>query len=384
MVYIFCFLILLVLNSYILYPVVAYILSLILSQKISIFTDYEPPVSILISAYNEEKVIQKRILNILNSNYDLSKIEILVGSDCSNDKTNEILESLEKTTPQLRVFIFNIRRGKAGVLNELVEYAKNEILIFTDANTEFHKEAIKNLVKHFKDKRVGGVSGRLELIETSQHLQEGVEEKRYWEYETFLKISEGKLGILIGANGGIFAIRKSLFVKVPLDKPVTDDFYISLNVIKKGYLFLYEKDSVAYEFVAHDIKTEFRRKVRFSATNFQTITFFKNFLFNKNLILTYAFWSHKIIRWFLPLILILIFIINCFLIEYNSLFKYLFYFQLIIYILGLIGFLLSKLKMRIGIISLIYYFLITNLALLIGFIKFIRKKHSLIWQSTPR
>ncbi len=269
-------------------------------------------------------------------------------------------------------------------MNDLVDLAKNDILIFTDANTEFHKDAIRNLVKYFRDEKVGGVSGRLELIETTQNLQEGVEEKRYWQYETLLKSSEGKLGILIGANGGIFAIRKNLFEKVPLDKPVTDDFYISLNVIKKGYLLLYEKNAVAYEFVARDVKTEFRRKVRFAATNFQTITFFKNLLFNKNLILTYAFWSHKIIRWFLPFILIFIFIINFFIINVNLFFENLFYLQLIIYTFGLMGYVLSKLKIRIGIISLIYYFLVTNLALLIGFIKFLRKKHSLIWQSTPR
>ncbi|NPV12095.1 MAG: glycosyltransferase family 2 protein [Ignavibacteria bacterium] len=382
--YTFFALILLVINSYILYPVFIYILSILFKKKIEISNESYPQVSILISAYNEEKVIEKRVQNILNSNYDMDKIEILVGSDCSNDRTNEILKNLENAIPQLRVFIFNARRGKAGVLNDLVDYARNEILIFTDANTEFHQDAIKKMVQYFNDKRVGGVSGRLELVETHEHIKEGVEEKRYWQYETILKKSEGKLGILIGANGGIFAIRKSLFVKVPLDKPVTDDFFISLNVIKQGYWLIYEPEAVAFEYVARDVKTEFRRKVRFAATNFQTISFFRDLLFNKNIILSYAFWSHKIIRWFLPFILILLFIVNVLIFEQHLFFKYLLYLQVIVYGLGLIGYLFSKIKIRIGIISLISYFLITNLALLIGYFKFLRKKHSLIWQSTPR
>lgn len=382
--YTFFALILLVINSYILYPVFIYILSILFKKKIEISNESYPQVSILISAYNEEKVIEKRVQNILNSNYDMDKIEILVGSDCSNDRTNEILKNLENAIPQLKVFIFNARRGKAGVLNDLVDYARNEILIFTDANTEFHQDAIKKMVQYFNDKRVGGVSGRLELVETHEHIKEGVEEKRYWQYETILKKSEGKLGILIGANGGIFAIRKSLFVKVPLDKPVTDDFFISLNVIKQGYWLIYEPEAVAFEYVARDVKTEFRRKVRFAATNFQTISFFRDLLFNKNIILSYAFWSHKIIRWFLPFILILLFIVNVLIFGQHLFFKYLLYLQVIVYGLGLIGYLFSKIKIRIGIISLISYFLITNLALLIGYFKYLRKKHSLIWQSTPR
>lgn len=382
--YTFFALILLVINSYILYPVFIYILSILFKKKIEISNESYPQVSILISAYNEEKVIEKRVQNILNSNYDMDKIEILVGSDCSNDRTNEILKNLENAIPQLKVFIFNARRGKAGVLNDLVDYARNEILIFTDANTEFHQDAIKKMVQYFNDKRVGGVSGRLELVETHEHIKEGVEEKKYWQYETILKKSEGKLGILIGANGGIFAIRKSLFVKVPLDKPVTDDFFISLNVIKQGYWLIYEPEAVAFEYVARDVKTEFRRKVRFAATNFQTISFFRDLLFNKNIILSYAFWSHKIIRWFLPFILILLFIVNVLIFGQHLFFKYLLYLQVIVYGLGLIGYLFSKIKIRIGIISLISYFLITNLALLIGYFKYLRKKHSLIWQSTPR
>lgn len=380
----FWFLVFLIINTYLLYPLVIWLLSKFKSKSYDYTSDFSTSVSILISAYNEEKVIENRVKNLLSQNYDKNLIEIIVGSDCSNDNTNEILKRLAKEYPEVKIFLFNNRRGKAGVLNEIVQYATNEILIFTDANTEFEKNAIKNLVKHFQYSSIGGVSGRLVLIEKNFHKERGVEEKKYWEYETFIKKSEGNLGILIGANGGIFAIRKNLFSEIPTDKPVTDDFYLSLSVIKKGYKFIYESLAIGFEEVAKDLSSEFKRKIRFAATNFQTISFFKSLLFNKNIILSYAFWSHKIIRWFLPLILILVFVLNIFLVNAGTFYLVTFIIQLLFYFLALIGFIFNKIKIRLTLLSLIYYFLVTNIALLIGFIRFLRKKHSVIWQSTSR
>ena len=380
----FWFLVFLIINTYLLYPLVIWLLSKFKSKSYDYTSDFSTSVSILISAYNEEKVIENRVKNLLSQNYDKNLIEIIVGSDCSNDNTNEILKRLAKEYPEVKIFLFNNRRGKAGVLNEIVQYATNEILIFTDANTEFENNAIKNLVKHFQYSSIGGVSGRLVLIEKNFHKERGVEEKKYWEYETFIKKSEGNLGILIGANGGIFAIRKNLFSEIPTDKPVTDDFYLSLSVIKKGYKFIYESFAIGFEEVAKDLSSEFKRKIRFAATNFQTISFFKSLLFNKNIILSYAFWSHKIIRWFLPLILILVFVLNIFLVNAGTFYLVTFFIQLLFYFLALIGFIFNKIKVRLTLLSLIYYFLVTNIALLIGFIRFLRKKHSVIWQSTSR
>lgn len=381
----FWILIFLIFNSFFIYPLLLLLFSK-LSKKTATYNNqsHSLPISVLISAYNEEKVIEKRIINIINQDYDLGKIEILVGSDCSTDKTNTILKKMSEQIPQLKIFLFNVRMGKAGVLNELVKYSSNDILVFSDANTEFDSYALKNLNKHFSNPAIGGVCGRLILQEENHHKLKGIEEKKYWEYETFIKKAEGKLGILIGANGGILAIRKELFETIPITKPVTDDLFISLSVLKKGYKFIYEPDAIAYETIGRDILTEFNRKVRFSATNIQTITFFKSLLFNINPFISYAFWSHKIIRWFLPVILILILIINLYLINKNIVYIYTFYTQIIFYLAGITGYILNKLKVRIGFLSLIAYFLITNIALLFGMVKFILKKHSVIWQSTPR
>jgi cellulose synthase/poly-beta-1,6-N-acetylglucosamine synthase-like glycosyltransferase len=348
------------------------------------YGEYKPSVSILISAYNEEKVIEQRVKNIFDSKYPLDKIEILIGSDCAIDSTNAILQNLANQFSYLKIFLFEERRGKAAVLNDLVKEANNEILIFTDANTEFDRNAISNLVKGFSVPKVGGVSGRLILTDEAIAKSEGVEEAKYWKLETYLKKAEGKIGILIGANGGIFAIRKNLFETIPLVKAVTDDLYISLSVLNKGYKFLYCEDAIAKEDVGKTVVTEYKRKIRFISTNFQTALYLKSLLLNKNILLSYAFWSHKVLRWFLPIKLILIFLICLILFKQSVFYLYFFLIQLIILILGAIGFILYKLKFRIAIFSIPFFFLMTNLALILGIVRFIRGKHSIIWQSTER
>ena len=303
-------------HSYLIYPVTIKIISSFFYKK-----KYENEaaftISILISAFNEEKVIKERIINIANLNYNFTQIEVLVGSDCSTDKTNQILTELKGLYPWLSVYLFSQRRGKVSVLNDLAKEAKNEIILFTDANSVFDKDSLKLIVPHFGNKAIGGVSGRLKLIEKEGDSKSKTEEKKYWEYETILKKSEGECGVLIGANGGIFAIRKNLFKEIPLRNPVTDDLFISLAVLQQGFQFVYEFNSIAYEDVAPKIVDEFKRKIRFSATNFYTLLYFKDLLLSKNILLSYSLWSHKIIRWFTPILLIFNFFFEFSFVQYK-------------------------------------------------------------------
>jgi cellulose synthase/poly-beta-1,6-N-acetylglucosamine synthase-like glycosyltransferase len=309
---------------------------------------------------------------------------LIIGSDCSSDKTNEILIERSQEHSWLRTQIFSHRRGKATVLNDLVQLAKNEILIFTDANTKFEKDAILKLISKFSDVKVGGVCGQLELEEPTDNFDKTNKEKLYWKYETYLKNLEGDLGILIAANGGIYAIRKELFTKFPKGEAITDDLYQTFTVLNQDYNFLYASNATAIEETSKEIMMEFRRKVRFAATNFQTLKHFKGLLFHKKILISYALWSHKIIRWFVPLILILLFVANFILINYNQIYYIIFIVQSSFYISAFIGFVLNLLKVNIPFFSLIYYYVLTNLALLIGLFHFILKKQAPIWQSTPR
>lgn len=373
----------LILNSFFLYPVVIYFKSRKHSSPGS-ESGFEPKVSILIAAYNEEKVIEERIKNISELNYDLNKIEVFIGSDLSTDRTNEILIEQKKKYNWLNIYLSGERKGKAGILNELFKNVNNEILVFTDANTKFQKNALRNLVEDFSDNMIGGVCGKLVLVDNEASKNEGVEEVEYWKYETFIKKLEGRLGILLAANGGIFAIRKKLYQPVPVDKAVTDDLFISLSVISGGYKFTYRNDALAYEDTGKDLSAEYRRKVRFGATNFQTLIYFKKLLWDKNKFLSYAFWSHKVTRWFLPLLLLFLFVLSYLIMNQNLFAQKIFYLQFIFYLLALCGYLLSLIKVRIPVFSLPYFFVVSNTAMAEGFIKFLKKQHSVIWTSTER
>ncbi|MBI9070458.1 MAG: glycosyltransferase [Melioribacteraceae bacterium] len=378
----FWILLIIIVHSYLIYPIIIFFISKLYSQPE--FKDFAPSISILIAAYNEEKVIEDRIQNINNLVYDFDKVEVLVGSDCSSDSTNSKLNSLKKNHPWLKVFLFDKRRGKASILNDLVKQSKNEILIFTDANTVFDKKAIKSLMNYFQDQTIGGVSGRLILTDANVDSNESVEETKYWKYETKLKKSEGRCGTLIGANGGIFAIRRELFKPIPIEKAVTDDLFISLNVLSKKFKFKYCYESFATEDVGKDVSTEYKRKVRFAATNFQTLLNFKNLLFNQNLLVSYAFWSHKVIRWFFPFITLFVLLMTIYLLTYSNIYLFILILQLSFYFLAIIGAVFSRFGIRIKVFSLPYFFVLANYAIIRGFIKFLRKEHSTVWESTQR
>ena len=372
-----------IMNSFVIYPLVVYLLGrngIAETQKVK----YEPEIAIVIAAYNEEKVIEQRIRNISQQDYDLSKVLVYVGSDVSSDSTNNILLELKKEFPWLIVFFSDRRRGKAGILNELMPQVKSEIIIFTDANTDFQNDAVSNLVNGFTSEKVGGVCGRLVLTDSDSTRSDGVEESKYWQYETFIKNAEGKLGVSLAANGGIFAIRRSLYQNIPSEKAVTDDLFISLSIVAQGYKFNYKEDAVAYENTGNDLQSEYNRKVRFSATNFQLLADFKQLLFSKNRLLAYAFFSHKVTRWGLPFLLSLTLILSYSLALYSFVAALFFSLQILFYFLAAVGFVFSKLKIQMSVFSLPYFFVVSNIAVAAGYIKFRKKKHSVIWTSTER
>jgi cellulose synthase/poly-beta-1,6-N-acetylglucosamine synthase-like glycosyltransferase len=314
----------------------------------------------------------------------MSNVEVLIGSDNSSDSTDEILTRLAGKYTWMRPNFFEKRTGKAGIINKLVPLCRNEIIVFTDANTLFDKDGLRNLILPFTDTKVGGVSGRLILLDPEMSNNEGVEESKYWRYETIIKKLEGNCGILIGANGGMFAIRKELFVPIPIERPVTDDLFVSLSVLEEGYKFIYQSNASGVEYVGKNIQAEYSRKVRFSATNFQTLSYLKKLLFNKRILVSFALWSHKVTRWFLPFILTFLFIGNLILYGSGIFYSILFHGQILFYLFAAIGFGLSKLLIRFSLFSIPYFFVVTNIAIFVGFIKFLRNKHSVVWESTER
>ncbi len=376
----------LILHTYVFYPVSIQLLSLLFRKNYKLNKNLLPKISILISAYNEERVIENTLTNLCQQNYAREKFEIIVGSDGSTDKTNDIITQFVKKYSNINFAPFEKRRGKKFVINDLVKIANGEVLVFSDSNTVYDKNAIAGLVKYYADDRVGGVSGRLELIEKSSSVATGNEEATYWRYESWIKNCEGSLGYLIGANGGIYSIKKEYFVSMPPDASVVDDLFLSLKILEQDKDMIYCKEAVANETIAPSIKWESERKARIIPRSFETIKQVKKLLFSKRLCISYNIWSHKIIRWFTPLLLSILLLSNILISLFlgGIFYNVMLFLQVVIIILGIVGYFVTKLNLNIKIFQLFYFFLISNYALLKGFYRFFTKKYKPTWDSTPR
>jgi cellulose synthase/poly-beta-1,6-N-acetylglucosamine synthase-like glycosyltransferase len=367
----------LIIYSYCLYPIILLVLKQFKPAVLPPSTvKYSPNVSIVISVYNEESILPSKIENLRRLEYPQGKAEFIIGSDGSSDSTNEILQT--HLGDNLRARIFTERRGKAFVLNDLVAMANGDVVVFSDANTMFEPGTVQKLVQQFEKVEVGAVCGELRLVPRGG-MANGVGEISYWTYENNVKSMESDIKSLIGATGAIYAIRKALFKPLPTEKVIMDDFLISLSVIVQGYEVKYEPRALAYEPVTSSIANEFRRKIRISAGNFYGISEFMTLLSPKFGFVAFALWSHKIIRWFVPFLLLAILASSIVLASDKPLFSWMVILELVFILLGGVGFLCERIKIRIPPIDLVYYFLAMNIALLVGFMKFLFNLQSSRW-----
>ena len=202
-----------------------------------------PFVSLVISLHNEEKLIAQRITNFEELDYPPDQCELLLGDDCSSDKTRAIIRERMTRNPRIRFFPFDTHQGKTAVINTLVPQARGEIIAFTDANTFYAPDSLRQMVRHFADPQIGSVSGRLILKSaTGVNTDDG-----YWKYETLLKRREDDLGVLLGANGGIYTLRQALFHPLKSDVIQIDDFIWPVSVYQHGCRGVYEPAAIANE-----------------------------------------------------------------------------------------------------------------------------------------
>jgi len=371
-----------ILFSYVIYPVILTIVSRFFGSKpqsYELLSNEElPNITVIIAAYNEEKVIKDRVENLLKQDYPPEKLTIFIGSDGSTDNTNNILSSFNE--PQLQAFLFEINRGKANVLNDLFEKAQDEIVVLSDANTNFEPDAIKRLVCHFANEKVGAVCGELNLYNPNKNDNK---DNVYWKYEQFLKEKEAQLDALLGANGAIYAIRTKLYVPIPKNT-IVDDFLIVMNIAKAKYSIIYDKLALANEEVAPSINEESKRRVRIGTGNYQA---FSNLLWALNPFIGWRFFtyfSHKVLRWFTPHFMVITFFINILLlgnIAYNALFAL----QLLAYYSAYWGVKESKKGLKIPIpVAFLAFFVSMNFSLLKGFYQFAFKNVKGTWQRTSR
>lgn len=369
------------LYNYFIYPFLVIVLSRVFSDshmdKIDETSDY-PMITFIVAAYNEEKVIENKILNTYEIDYPEDKFQFIVVTDGSDDKTPDVVK---KYSSKGVVCLHEDKRsGKSAALNRAVKMAEGDVLVFSDANNDFEKEAVKKLVRHFSDSNIGAVTGAKHIYENdSREASKG--DGLYWKYESKIKAAESHLGSITAAEGEILAVRKSMFKPIDHNK-INDDAAITFDIVKSGARIIYEKEAKAFEQASKNLMDDFHVKVRMASGGYQTMVEEKSYLFPPGNWFAFTFISHKVLRWFTPHLMILVFLLSIALMTKPVIFLFLLL-QVVFYSVSFYGW---KYRMRDlpGYIYIPMYFSSMNLALFMGFIKFLNKKQGVNWKKVER
>ncbi len=345
--------------------------------------DNMPSVSLIIAAYNEEKIIKQKLLNDLKLDYPHNKIEIIVVSDGSSDNTPHLVESLSDKNI---ISLFQPKRkGKTAALNRAVRIAKNEILIFSDANSFFNKDAIKKLVRHFSDDSIGGVCGQKSILQSADR-KASAGDRLYWLYESKLKQAESNLGSIPAADGEIFALRKSLYSEIP-EFIINDDLALTLEIIKNKKRIIFDIEAITAEAASMTLQDDFNVKARMVYGSLQIQFIYKKYLNPFKSWFGFQYLSHKVLRHYMWMLLIAIFILNLTILIFsvNTFYTLFFVLQCAFYIFAIIGLLLDKLNVHSILFYLPYYYCNVNFAAAKGFTFFINQKSNVdIWKKAQR
>ncbi len=340
--------------AYVGYPLVLLLLGVFIDKPVP-RGPIEPFVSVIIPAYNESRVIESKLRNITGWDYPVDKLEVIVASDGSTDHTVQLARAF-RSAMRIRVLAFTENRGKMFVLNDAVREAAGEILLFSDAAAMLQPDSLRHMVSNFADPRVGAVCGVYRLRRASE-AQLGVQEDLYWKYETSLKAMESRLSSTIGAHGPILAIRKNLY-PFPSPEVINDDLVIPVRVLAGGHRVIYETEASAFEEASE--MTGFQRRVRIMSGNLQQIKEIKGLLWPPQVLSVVFFFSRKILRSFVPMLLILLAVSNSFLLR-DPFYRVTEYCQIAFYALALVG---IRWNLRPGLLRLPYYFCSVNAAYL--------------------
>ena len=357
------------------YPLFVYLVSLLFPQKVE-KRDFEPEVTILITAYNEEKAIREKLLNTLEIEYPKDKLEILVASDGSNDKTDEIVE--EFSDRGVRLFHQPGRKGKTYTQNKALEKAAGEIVLFSDATTAYRPDVLRKILPNFADQTIGCAAGKLVYVDDFDS-DVGKGAKSYWNYETFIKTSESRACSLIGASGCLYAVRKSAYK--PMYPEACSDFLICTILYKQGLRSVFEPAAVCTEETNRRSEKEMRMRIRVISQTF-TDLWRNREMMNPVRSGFYAveLLSHKLFRYMVPLFLVLIFL-SAFFLAFDSLFfAFVFILQIAFYAMAFFALLLEKVGLKAGILAIPLYFVLANFASVIGFYKFLSGEKYVAWE----
>jgi cellulose synthase/poly-beta-1,6-N-acetylglucosamine synthase-like glycosyltransferase len=332
-----------------------------------------PFVSLLIPAYNEEAYIEEKVRNSLALDYPKDKLEIVVASDGSTDRTNEIVRRYESQGVRLIAMRDNI--GKSAMLTRTAPLLKGELVVFSDASVELEPQAVRRIVRSFADPTVGCVSGLYRLKGSGDLRRQG--EGLYWTYETFIKRQESRLHSILGAHGACYAIRARLFERLA-GGAINDDYMIPMRIVAQGCRAVYDPEAVAWEREAVSVRGEFARRRRIASGNCQQMVELRGMLSPRYGWVAFSFFSHKVLRTLAPLFLIALLISSAWLPSPAGVFAIAC--QLAFYASAWVGYLCQRRGRMVRWLSPPLYFCLGNLAMLEGLLNYCFSRKPVVWE----
>jgi len=357
--------------TYFVYPV----WQLIFPGKPMDFTgEFTPPlVSVVFAAYNESSIIEAKIRSIYNTNYPIDKLSVWIGSDLSNDGTDEIIRNLQSEFPQLNLHVNDVRSGKSATINSLIEQTTAEVIIATDANILFKETTIEELVRPIALQKATAVAGTLAYEAGGVINSTATNEKVYLSLENAIRRAESrKHGICFGMEGGLYSMRKSFWKPIP-PNTFMEDFFQTVQLIASDQKVLFNEAAIGLEDVSTSLREEYKRKIRISIGNWQNLIRFYPLLFKHPYPFGILFLMHKVLRWLTPHLYLIALIAG------------LFTSQWMIISIVLIGLPVSQfILMSFGLATPLAYFYVMNTALFVGFLRYLKGVKSSVWQPTKR
>ena len=357
--------------TYVVYPV----WQLIFPGKPVDFTgEFTPPsVSVVFAAYNESAIIEAKIRSIYNTNYPIGLLSVWIGSDLSNDGTDDIIRNLQSEFPQLNLHVNDNRSGKSATINLLVERTTAEVIIATDANILFKETTIDELVRPIALQKATAVAGTLVYEADGVTNSTASTEKAYLSLENAIRRAESrKHGICFGMEGGLYSMKKSFWKPIP-PNTFMEDFFQTVQLIARDQKVLFNEAAIGLEDVSTSLGEEYKRKIRISIGNWQNLIRFYPLLFKRPYPFGVLFLMHKVLRWLTPHLYLIALIAG------------LFTSQWLIVSIVLIGLPISQfILMSFGLATPLAYFYAMNAALFIGFLRYLKGVKSSVWQPTKR
>ncbi len=359
------------------YPLLLFVVSVFRSRGIRSQQAYEPNVSVIITAYNEERDLREKLENTLALDYPSNKLEVIVASDCSTDRTDEIAG--EFAVKAVKLHRQPERLGKTAAQNAAVELASGDVILFSDATTLYQPDVLRVMMPDFADPSIGCVAGRLIYIDPEDSAV-GHGARSYWSYETFLKTHESRVFSLIGASGCLYAVRRSAYV--PMYHEACGDFLIATKMVEQGLRAVFEPDAVCTEETNRRTDKEMLMRVRVITQTFTDLwrhrgmmNPFRSGFFAIQLL------SHKVLRYFMPLFLIAMLLSSAVLATGSKLYVVGLAAQVLFYLMAMAGWLIERAGAgRLRLFALPHYFVLANVASVIACYKFLSGERYARWE----